>query len=211
MGDAYASHQKEFFAKKKDWTRERLDEVFNKLPKGAAVLDVGCGAGADVITALEKGFDSYGIDPSETMRNLALETITDSKRIGEGDYEHIPFSDGTFDLVFGRYSFHYLRELDAAYKELARVLKPGGVLVLIVSHPTYDDFKVLESGDKDTISVKLYDGKVTVTFPPHRLSDYFSATFFDLFDLQDIGESKSVDAENPHKLPETLYFKAVKR
>jgi SAM-dependent methyltransferase len=45
------------------------------------------------------------------------------------DGEHLPFDDESFDLVFGHAVLHHLPDLDQAFREFKRVLKPGGMLV----------------------------------------------------------------------------------
>lgn len=210
MGGSYDSHQKQFFGDKLDWTREKLHKKLSNI-QDKKVLDIGCGGGADVRWCEEQGAEVYGVDPSEKMCELARQATINPDHIQQGSYENLPFDDATFDIIFSRFSFHYLKGFIKAYEEMARVLKEGGELLMIVSHPTYDAVAVAESSDKSLVSVKLYDGKVTVQFPLHHLTDYFSPDFFKLFELKEIDETESVDAENPHQLPETLFYRAIKR
>ena len=209
MGDDYVNYQRKFFASKEDWTRTKPYSELHKM-KGKKVLDIGCGAGDDLAWCLKHGIDVYGIDPSHRMCELSKETSGKSDIVSVGGYEHIPFPGETFDLIFGRFSLHYLESFTDAYVEMARVMKKGAALLLVVSHPTYNVVYKMKSGEK-VISVKLYGGKVTVKFPNHEMSEYLSETFFSLFDLKELSESNSVDAENPDKVPETLYIKAIKR
>jgi len=209
MGEDYTNNQRTFFADKEDWTRTAFRSELQKVRSGL-VLDIGCGAGDDVKWCEENGIKAFGIDPVDKMCQLAKETINQPENIKLGSYEDIPFANQYFDLVMGRFSLHYLKDFRAAYREIARVLKTGGQLLLTVSHPTFDAFRISRTKEK-LVSVKLYNGKVSVKFPAHHLKDYFSTTFFGLFDLQDIKESASIDADNPDKIPETLFYTAKKR
>lgn len=210
MGEQYIQNQRSFFSGRHDWTREKIQgELRDK--SGVKLLDIGCGSGDDIRWCEENEIEAYGIDSSEKMLQLAKGTVSHPERIRFGHYESIPFDAGVFDIVMGRFSLHYLRDFSNAYKEMARVLKPNGYLLQIVSHPVYDALKIVETGDEDRISVTLYDGEVIVEFPPHSITDHFSPTFFDLFQLLELDETESVDAENPHKVPETLFYKAMKR
>jgi ubiquinone/menaquinone biosynthesis C-methylase UbiE len=210
IGQEYVNNQRNFFTDKEDWTRKKLRSELVKFTK-KKILDIGCGAGDDLKWCEEQHIDGFGIDTSEKMLELARSTVKNPQCIQQGDYEAIPYPSEHFDLVMGRFSLHYLNSFRQAYLETARVLKKGGTLILIVSHPFFDTYISTESGEKEIISVPLYEGKVVVKFPPHKLADYFSSTFLSLFDLQEVVESESVDAVNPRKIPETLYFMAVKR
>jgi len=55
-------------------------------------------------------------------------------RVVEEFSERLPFSDGTFDVVFARAVLHHTRDLEAACREFFRVLKPGGLFIAIREH-----------------------------------------------------------------------------
>lgn len=207
-GEDYIRNQRTFFADKEDWTRKKIRGVLKETT--GKVLDIGCGAGDDIKWCEENGIEAYGIDPSEKMVGLAKNTVGHKDKVQVGEYEKIPFLDQTFDLVMGRFSLHYLKDFSLAYKETARVLKIGGKLMLIVSHPTFDSLTINKTKE-ELVSVKLYEGKVVVKFPPHKVGDYFSKQFLQNFDLQEVSESESIDADNLNKVPETLFYTATKR
>lgn len=210
IGEEYTRQQKEFFGEKLDFPRRKIRKYLKDI-SGEKVLDIGCGGGDDVLWCEEQGAEAYGIDPSEKMVKLAISKVKNKERIKSGSYTKIPFPNNYFDFAFGRFSLHYVPKLDEAYNEMARVLKPNGTLLQVVSHPTFDSFMLQNSEDKSLISVKLFNGKVTVKFPPHNLKDYFSKTFLRWFDLKEVDETESDDAENPNKFPETLFIMALKR
>lgn len=209
MGEDYVSYQRKFFSNKEDWTRTKLRSELKQVKEGP-VLDIGCGAGDDVKWCEANNITAFGIEPSGTMCKLARENVGHPEHIKIGDYEDIPFPDNYFGLIMGRFSMHYLHKFSKAHQEMARTLKPGGKLLLIVSHPIFDAFTISRTREK-LVLVKLYDGKVTVTFPPHNLTDYLSEEFLQLFNLIGLAESASIDAENPDRIPETLFITAQKR
>jgi ubiquinone/menaquinone biosynthesis C-methylase UbiE len=208
MGEQYTLKQREFFSDKKDWSREKIRSAFNSI-KGEKILDIGCGGGDDIAWFEKQGAEVYGIDISTAMLELARKNVAHPENIKEGSYQNIPFPENYFDVVLGRFSLHYLKSFDSAYKEIARVLKRDGTLVQLVSHPTFDSSHTADSGGN--IHIELYSGKVIVSFPPHTFNDYFSTTFNNLFELKGQDEDVSLDAKNPNKLPEMLFYKAIKR
>ncbi|HEX6945933.1 MAG TPA: class I SAM-dependent methyltransferase [Acidimicrobiia bacterium] len=99
------------------WRREGV----RRLGPGLA-LDLGCGTGA---TDFE-GRQVVGLDPVPEM--LALSPVP-AKVVGYG--EALPFADGSFGGVFSAYVFRNLTSVALTLEEIARVLQPGGVAVVI--------------------------------------------------------------------------------
>jgi len=102
---------------------------------GTAVLDIGCGAGSNVLFLAQKGFEAHGIDLSpgavRAARTRALAAGL-SVDVREGDALALEFPDGRFEGLVDIGCFHTLpvrRRADYA-REVARVLRPGGSFVL---------------------------------------------------------------------------------
>src|SRR5213593_4677584 len=95
-------------------------------PAGA-VLDVGCGTGA---LQAAPGVRLAGLDPSPEMLAVARGKLAPAVELRVGWAEEIPYGDATFDVVVSCSVFHYLRRPMAALAEMARVLAPGGRLVI---------------------------------------------------------------------------------
>jgi SAM-dependent methyltransferase len=97
-----------------------------------SVLDAGCGTGAISLAVAVYGNKVTGIDLAENMvahaRQNAREAGVDATFI-QGDGSHLPFDDGTFDVVVNRNVLWGLVEPESALAEWHRVLKPGGMLV----------------------------------------------------------------------------------
>ena len=105
-----------------------------------AVLDLGAGRGISSYALARDGWQVTALepDPSEVVgagaiRNLAAEKGL-SIRVVESWGETLPFPDNNFDLVYARQALHHARDLDLLCREIARVLKPGGMLLATREH-----------------------------------------------------------------------------
>ena len=106
-----------------------IDDLLAALPSGPAVLDVGCGDGARTLANLPPG--SVGLDISRRGLDLAAETVPEAQLV-HGEMTALPFGDDRFDAVTAYHAvFHVERERHpAVYAEFARVLRPGGRLLM---------------------------------------------------------------------------------
>src|SRR6185369_11727486 len=96
------------------------------------ILDVGCGTGANLLM-LSKYGDAEGVDVSEDALAFCRERGLDKVKLGAA--EQLPYDDATFDLVT---AFDVVEHIDddlAGLKEMRRVLRPGGRVLLFV--PTF--------------------------------------------------------------------------
>ncbi len=96
------------------------------------VLDVGCGTGA-LLRELARSHPAAllaGVDPVPEMLAVARRGLPSGVELLEGCAERLPFAEGRFDVVVSCNMFHYLRQPAAALAEMARVLRPGGRLVI---------------------------------------------------------------------------------
>lgn len=110
-----------------------------RVPPMPAILDVGSGTGLNLIEAA-RWFRSprllRGIDISPGMVAVARAKAAALGLPAEfvvGDAERLPYPDGLFDLVICNSVFHWFKERAAALREMARVLRPGGQLVLLTA------------------------------------------------------------------------------
>jgi len=104
---------------------------------GDDVLDVGCASGLLTMrmAALTDPGQAVGLDLSGTRLEMARGTATRAEVSNlayvEGDVCAIPFDDDHFDVAFSRFTFEYLREPHRALKEMKRVTRPGGRVVVM--------------------------------------------------------------------------------
>jgi SAM-dependent methyltransferase len=104
-----------------------------RLEAGERVLDLGSGAGTDSLVAalmVGAGGSVTGIDMTPEMleksRAGAAELGADNVTFVEGEAEHLPFEDGSFDVVISNGVIDLVPDKDAVFSEIHRVLVPGG-------------------------------------------------------------------------------------
>ena len=100
---------------------------------GKRVLDVGTGDGTYAIEAAIRGADVTALDPSVDMLEAARIRAAQrgvSLQLCEGDVEHLPFEAERFDVVLVVTVLCSVKDTALAFRELARVLIPGGTLVV---------------------------------------------------------------------------------
>lgn len=96
------------------------------------VLDVGCGTGELLvrIAAKHPGAKLAGIDPVPAMLEVARSKLPAHIDLRVGWANELPWPDGTFDLVVSCNMFHYITHPVDAVREMERVLRPGGRIVI---------------------------------------------------------------------------------
>jgi ubiquinone/menaquinone biosynthesis C-methylase UbiE len=103
-------------------------------PAPRRVLDVGCGTGyvlRQLATRLPGAREFLGVDPAPTMIEVARSASSDERvNFVRGTAERLPAEDDGYDLVVSTTSFDHWTDQAAGMRECARVLAPGGVLVL---------------------------------------------------------------------------------
>jgi SAM-dependent methyltransferase len=102
------------------------------LPRaGERALDAGCGSGIYSAWLVERGLAVTGVDRDPSMLAAARRRAS-SASFREGDLAALPFADGEFDLALAVTVFSFLGESERARaaRELLRVLRPGGRLVI---------------------------------------------------------------------------------
>lgn len=142
---------------------QRLAERLSAFPQ-ACVLDMGCGAGHASFTAAQNVEKVVAYDLSaqmlEVVAQAAKEKGLDNILTRQGYAESLPFEDSTFDLVISRYSAHHWHDVGRALREVNRVLKPGGgVIVMDVmspGHPVRDIWLQTVEALRDTSHVRNY-------------------------------------------------------
>jgi len=108
---------------------------FAKLQPGDRVLDVACGPGAFVLAAAPRVTFANGIDLTPEMlrqaREFQMEKQIANAAFACADAEQIPFPDASFDLASCQFAFHHMTRPELVFKELLRVTKPEGRILLI--------------------------------------------------------------------------------
>ena len=137
--DAYAQYAPESF----DW-RFIETPAFNKhllglLSPNMSVLDVGCGTGRTPIYLQQNGVipaNIIGLDFNPDMIDVARRACPDARFI-QADLQQLPLPYDSQNLIICTHVLHYLDNFQyfTAMKEFHRVLKPGGTLFTVITHP----------------------------------------------------------------------------
>ena len=130
---------KEYFdaIEEKRYSREPEILEFADFPsgKGKKMLEVGLGAGTDFINWVRNGADAHGIDLTpesiaHVKHRLSLEGL--EAKFEVGDSENLPYDDNTFEFVYSWGVIHHTPDTRKAFREIYRVLQPGGKAKIMV-------------------------------------------------------------------------------
>jgi SAM-dependent methyltransferase len=92
------------------------------------ILDVGCGPGDDAQRLAARGHQVTAVD---VEASAAWEKAADGVTFVECSAERLPFPNGSFDAVLERDALHHVEEPGRALREMRRVLRPGGIAVIV--------------------------------------------------------------------------------
>ncbi len=112
-----------------EW-KEQVREILD--PQGMEVADIGCGGGIYSRALAEMGAQVTGVDPSPIMLEAAQEQSDSFPQIRwiQGSAEQTGLPAGSFHFLLMRAVIHHLRDLLSCFHEAARILRPGGILLI---------------------------------------------------------------------------------
>jgi MPBQ/MSBQ methyltransferase len=152
--------RKDFLAAKADFVHEMVKwGGLASLPKGTTVLDVGCGiGGSSRILAREYGFQVTGvtISPQQVARATELTPDGVTAKFHVDDAMALSYPDASFDVVWSVEAGPHMPDKAVFAKELLRVLKPGGKLV-VADWNQRDDRTIPLSGWEKPVMKQLLD------------------------------------------------------
>ena len=124
--------------------REEFEKLAAMIPENGKVLDAGCGYGKELKLFAEAGYEVTGIDYSRGMLEQAKKAVPGVK-LAQMDVRNLGLAPETFDAVWCNAVLIHLRSEDAqkALKEFRRVLKPNGVLYVLVRKSDDDEPKIV--------------------------------------------------------------------
>lgn len=144
-----------------------VGEIVDSLPVGVA-LDAACGTGRYARLLAGRGHRVIGVDGSPDMLALAREKVPQGEFL-HGDLHRLPVADAEVDLIVCALALTHVPALEPVMAEFARVLRPGGSLVIADMHPE----RVVQGS---VPSVRGADGRPgRLTAHRHLIGDYLRA------------------------------------
>jgi ubiquinone/menaquinone biosynthesis C-methylase UbiE len=141
-------------------TRRRVSLATELTPHGGRVLDVGCGTGRFLLELPGDRYERIGVDVSSAMLDVPRRGGIEVHHASGGE---LPFSSGSFDLVTTFAVLHHLIDPElvrATLREMARVVRPGGAIIVWDSNPLNPYWRVLmrrlpqDQGDEKLVSAR---------------------------------------------------------
>lgn len=154
---------------------------------GETVMDIGAGIGAGTMVAAASGCTVVSVEPTPYMRRVlgirrVLARAQDRIRIVDGTAEATTVAAKSIDAAWAVNTMHHWTSLDAGIAELARVLAPGGRVLLVdedfddPTHPDFESFGVkrheehshhFDTVDPDVVASAMKAAGLTVSFAGH--------------------------------------------
>lgn len=164
---------------------EELAEMASRWTSGR-IINLGCAHGPDFLP-FAGGFELYGLDFAAGMLEQARGYMRKHgfrAELVQADLAHLPFARATFDYAVSIAAYHHLKEHEErrnAFRELHRVLRPGGEVYLSVWNHLQPTFR---EGPQDRL-VPWQSGGTTLyrtyhLFTPAELTEYLCESGFDL-------------------------------
>lgn len=121
------------------WTQSHFDLLAEQLrptvPPGGVFADLGGGTG-ELGAGAARALDARVVIIDSTPQMLARVVVDPRVSVTRADAGAIPFPEGYFDGLLVCDAFHHFRDQDAAVREMARVVRDGGGVVLVDMNPT---------------------------------------------------------------------------
>jgi ubiquinone/menaquinone biosynthesis C-methylase UbiE len=112
---------------------------------GLRVLEIGCGCGSEAERFARAGAHYIAVDLTNAAVSITQERFRLSKLNGcfvQGDAENLPFSDGSFDLVYSHGVLHHTPDTPKTIREVYRVLSPGGRAIVMLYYRNSFNYQV---------------------------------------------------------------------
>jgi len=213
-GEFFAAH--DIGKNSNNFNRQLFCSYLDFIKPGMKLLDLACGDGLDLVHYRELDCEVCGVDASEEMVTLAKKRLPDAN-IVVGFFEKIPFEDNSFDTVVSKYAIQTAADIAPAFTEIHRVLKPGGIMMYLVTHPFRQYFEKKDPAadyfERQIVDSHILNDSVTVKEPSHTMKEYLSEFLFENFDVQFYDEQWDPAAEQigETRYPGFFILKATKR
>lgn len=180
------------------------------------LLDLACGDGTDLLHYKELGADVCGLDASSELIKTARKKLPDT-HLNVSLFEAIPFEENYFDVVLSKYAIMTSADMSTVFEEIHRVLKPGGIMLYLVTHPFRHFFEKKDPQadyfEQKIVDSNIFENTVTIKEPTHTMNEFLNDFLFKNFDVQSYEEYHDPSAEliDGKKYPGFFIIKAKKR
>ena len=119
------------------WMKRFQDPVYQEIDftRKSSLLDISCGTGELLKELSEQNKHRRlilkGLDLTPEMAEKARKKLSSMAKISVGDVHHLPFKSNFFEYVTSTEAFHHYADQHKALKEIARVTKPGGKVIIV--------------------------------------------------------------------------------
>lgn len=174
------------------FTATELQFLMSKVEPGQRLLDMGCGTGRFTVPLAEAGAAVTGLDLTQAMLDQAEKKLAErglAAELRQGDMAALPFPDESFDVVTSMLALMHIPLTDraAVFSEVARVLTPGGRMLLCVKNGVFErlfrgdrfaEVDVTDVENKELIFTETRDGEELrapwFSFTPDELTLLFA-------------------------------------
>ena len=169
-----------------------------KTEEDTKILELGCGAGNNLWFFAENGFDTYGVDGSQSACDIAKK-LCDSRNqkvnIQQAYFDNLPFDDNSMDIIIDRESTYCgtKDDIKSWWREANRVLKKGGVIISFKFSDKNPDLFKINNNELNAIKIE------TNTFKDIELGTFKDtgiihfSTYDELFDIFDFCDIKYIN------------------
>ena len=214
IGSAYTKVKSAFLQKSSNVSSRVLFSMLGTSFAEKKILDAGCGTGDDLARMAKEGGIVFGIDTSHNMIDLARIEHPELWNLSVQNMESTTFEDQSFDIIISKYALHYAKNPVDVFTEWQRILKPNGLLYVLVSHPLHEftlKKKRVYSASEE-ITFPLFRELLTARFPSHTFAQYLSDEVLEQFSVcafreGPVGRSLNSNSAIPEETP---YFFALK-
>jgi len=181
-----------------------LDELLPDLD-GKRVLDAGCGDGTHAAALADRGAEVVGVDASAGMVETARERYGDRVAFRRADLtEGLDLlDDDSFDLVLCQHVLSHVPDLEPVATAFARLLRPGGSVVLSTHHPFHEYLVVREESYPDTRAIDGLDAVPAVDADARPA--YAEAERYDLYWGGRVPDRDAADTDGDEPEPTTFH------
>lgn len=113
-----------------------LECLQRRLKPGASILDAGCGLG-EVLADIPEGYNLFGFDYAKANVEFTRRRLGGRAKVEQGSIYEIPFPSESMDAVLCLEVLEHIEDDARGVRDIARVLKPGGILIMAVPYTYY--------------------------------------------------------------------------